>query len=85
MQGSIPGLRIRSGDILKGPKRLAERESVISASRIDEDAALPSVDTVFRRFESLVSAYKIAGLVRLDGERFDPTTSKFVRARDDHS
>jgi hypothetical protein len=65
-----PGLRYRSDEILIGLKRLAEREGVISMHRIDDDASLPSAATVIGHFGSMRAAYRLAGLVRLDGRRF---------------
>lgn len=66
-QGQRPGLRFRSGDILLGLKRLAKRKGVVSSCLIDEDASLPSVQTVMNHFGSLSAAYRLAGLVPLEG------------------
>lgn len=65
-----PGLRYRSDEILIGLKRLAEREGVISMHRIDDDASMPSAATVIGHFGSMRAAYRLAGLVKLDGRRF---------------
>jgi hypothetical protein len=61
-------LRYRSVDILFGLKQLAKRAGMVSARLIDEDANLPSWATVALHFGSLSAAYKLAGLIRLDGK-----------------
>ncbi|MBR0717867.1 recombinase family protein [Bradyrhizobium liaoningense] len=60
-------LRYRSEDILRGLRRLAKREGKVSISLIDDDENLPSAATVIHQFGSLSRAYRLAGLVRLDG------------------
>jgi DNA invertase Pin-like site-specific DNA recombinase len=63
-----PHLIYRSNDILLGLKRLAEREGVISARLIDHDPDLPSSTTVVHHFGKLSTAYRLVGLVRLEGK-----------------
>jgi DNA invertase Pin-like site-specific DNA recombinase len=65
--GQRPSLRYRSGDILVGLRRLAKRQGAVSFGLIDDDSNLPSAGTVIHHFGSLSKAYKLAGLVRLDG------------------
>jgi len=60
--------RSRPGDIIEGLQRLARRQGMVSARLIDEDPSLPSWATVANYFGSLSAAYKLAGLVRLDGK-----------------
>lgn len=76
--GQRDGLRYRSDDILVGLKRLAKREGAISGRLIDEDANLPSSATVAHHFGSFSAAYRLAGLVRLDGKpvRFGPPAQR---------
>lgn len=66
-----PGVRpkqwYRSEDILLGLRRLAQREGAVSARLIDEEAGLPSWATIASRFGSLCAAYRLAGLIRLNG------------------
>jgi hypothetical protein len=59
-----------SDGILLGLRRLAEREGGVSARLIDEDASLPSWATVASQFGSLCAAYRLAGLIRLDGSHY---------------
>jgi DNA invertase Pin-like site-specific DNA recombinase len=77
-----PGLRYLSADILIGLKRLAKRDGVISAHRIDDDTNLPSAATVIHHFGSLIAAYQLAGLVRLDGRppRFGLPPGQLLRS-----
>jgi hypothetical protein len=63
-----PHLGYRSNDILLGLKRLAEREGVISARLISDDPDLPSSTTVAHHFGKLSTAYRLVGLVRLEGK-----------------
>jgi DNA invertase Pin-like site-specific DNA recombinase len=64
----------RPDDILLGLKRLAEQKGRISARLIEQDADLPTRVTIMRYFGSLPEAYRLAGVVRLDGkpERYGP-------------
>jgi Resolvase, N terminal domain len=66
--GQRSRLRYRSEDILFGLRRLAKREGAISACLIDQDSELPSWGTVVNYFGSLSAAYRLAGLIRLDGK-----------------
>jgi DNA invertase Pin-like site-specific DNA recombinase len=67
--GHPSSLRYSSDKILLGLKRLAKRKGAISGRLIDEDPELPSSATVVGHFGSLSAAYKLAGLIRLDGKR----------------
>lgn len=60
-------LRYSPDDILRSLKRLAKREGKVSISLIDDDPSLPSAATVIHQFGSLTRAYRLAGLVRLEG------------------
>jgi hypothetical protein len=60
--------RYRADDILHGLRRLANRQGIVSGRLINEDANLPSWDTVVNYFGSLSAAYKLAGLIRLPGK-----------------
>jgi DNA invertase Pin-like site-specific DNA recombinase len=62
-----PFLRYRSEDILRELRGLARRESTVSMRLIDDDPNLPSAATVIHHFGSLGRAYRLAGLIRLDG------------------
>lgn len=63
----IPILRYRSEDILRGLKALARREGKITIALIDDEPNLPAAATVIHQFGSISRAYRLAGLVRLDG------------------
>jgi DNA invertase Pin-like site-specific DNA recombinase len=67
ISGQPPFLRYRSEDILRELRRLARREGTVSMRLIDDDPILPSAATVIHHFGSLGRAYRLAGLVRLDG------------------
>lgn len=63
----IPVLRYRSEDILRGLRALARREGRITIALIDDEPNLPAATTVIHHFGSISRAYRLAGLVRLDG------------------
>lgn len=63
----IPVLRYRSEDILRGLRALARREGKITIALIDDEPNLPAATTVIHHFGSISRAYRLAGLVRLDG------------------
>lgn len=60
-------LRYRSEDILRGLRTLARREGKITLALIDDEPSLPGASTVIHHFGSITRAYRLAGLVRLDG------------------
>lgn len=60
-------LRYRSEDILRGLRALARREGKITIALIDDEPNLPAATTVIHHFGSISRAYRLAGLVRLDG------------------
>jgi DNA invertase Pin-like site-specific DNA recombinase len=66
--GQVSRSCYRSNDILRGLRRLAEREGVISARLIDHDPKLPSAAAVAHHFGKLSTAYQLVGLVRLEGK-----------------
>lgn len=63
----IAVLRYRSEDILRGLRALARREGKITIALIDDEPNLPAATTVIHQFGSISRAYRLAGLVRLDG------------------
>jgi DNA invertase Pin-like site-specific DNA recombinase len=63
-----PKLGYRTDDLLLGLKRLVEREGAVSARLINDDPDLPWSATVARHFGKLSTAYKLIGLVRLEGK-----------------
>lgn len=60
-------VRYRSEDILRGLRALARREGKITIALIDDEPNLPAATTVIHHFGSISRAYRLAGLVRLDG------------------
>src|SRR5436190_581859 len=54
-------------DILRGLRALARREGKITIALIDDEPSLPSATTVIHQFGSISRAYRLAGLVRLEG------------------
>lgn len=60
-------LRYRSEDVLRGLRALARRAGKITIALIDDDPNLPAATTVIHHFGSISRAYRLAGLVRLDG------------------
>jgi len=79
--GQRPRLWYRSDAILLGLKQLAARKGYISSTLIDEEPGLPSYTTFVSHFGSLSAAYKLAGLVRLDGRpvRYGPPAARGAR------
>jgi hypothetical protein len=65
--GQPRSLHYRSDDILEGLRRLARQNGAISGAMIDDDFGLPSAATVANHFGSMSAAYRLAGLVRLEG------------------
>lgn len=63
----ISVLRYRSEDILRGLRALARREGKITIALIDDEPNLPAATTVIHHFGSISRAYRLAGLVRLEG------------------
>ncbi|WP_316181402.1 recombinase family protein [Bradyrhizobium sp. SZCCHNRI1009] len=66
--GQRPNLGYRSDEILRGLKGLAEKWGVISSRLINEDPNLPHAATVAHHFGKLSTAYRLAGIVRLEGK-----------------
>lgn len=62
------GLHYRSDEILASLKKLVRKKGVISALLIDADPALPSADCIINHFGSLREAYRLAGIVPLEGK-----------------
>lgn len=62
-----PKLGYCTDDLLLGLKRLLDREGAVSARLINDDPNLPWSATVAHHFGKLSKAYRLLGLVRLEG------------------